>query len=50
MCKVEDGVVRERLEASLGGGCHASPGKLTTKTGIGVGKEMGGDSARVDPM
>lgn len=33
--KVEDRLVR----ASLGGGSHISPGKLTTETGTGEGKE-----------
>jgi len=36
--KVEDGLGRERLEASLGGGSHPSLGKLTTRTRAGMKK------------
>lgn len=39
MGKVEDRLVRERLKANLVGSSHISPGKLTTETGTGEGKE-----------
>lgn len=40
--------MREGLEASLGGSSHINPGKVTTKTGAGDGKEVGADSPGLD--
>lgn len=42
--------MREGLEASLGGSSHINPGKVTTKTGAGDGKEVGADSPGLDPI
>lgn len=46
--KVEDGLGRGRLEASLGGGSHPSLGKLTTRTRAGNEKDTGADSPGLD--
>ena len=46
--KVEDGLGRERLEASLGGGSHPSLGKLTTRTSAENEKDTGADSPGPD--
>lgn len=50
MGKVEDRLARERLEASLRGGSHISPGKMTTKTHRGRKREMGAYSPGLDPI